>query len=152
MKVCPHCKEEKLLEGFYKRRNGLPTSWCKKCANKRQSEIQDEDERKALRARQREWAKRNPEKIRAKRKRQRERNRLLVLQAYGNKCSCCNEGESIFLTVDHINGREENHPDRNNLYAYLVRESFPKENYRILCFNCNCGRQVNGGVCPHQAG
>jgi hypothetical protein len=32
----------------------------------------------------------------------------------------------------------------------LKRLGWPKEKYRILCANCNHGRALNGGVCPHQ--
>lgn len=24
------------------------------------------------------------------------------------------------------------------------------DRYQLLCFNCNCGRHRNGGVCPHK--
>ncbi len=32
----------------------------------------------------------------------------------------------------------------------LKRRGWPKDGYTILCFNCNMGKAVNGGICPHQ--
>jgi hypothetical protein len=55
----------------------------------------------------------------------------------------------LFLTVDHIEGRNEDDDYKSTrMYAYLVKQGFPK-GYTILCFNCNCGRSRNGGTCPH---
>jgi hypothetical protein len=31
----------------------------------------------------------------------------------------------------------------------IIRENYPPE-YQVLCFNCNCGRALNGGRCPHE--
>lgn len=150
MKRCPKCNLQKSLEEFYRRSNGGPTSWCKLCTRQRDKErVSTPEGREKLRERQRIWAKRNPEKVKARRKRQRLRDRKAIIDAYGKMCECCGEDEPMFLTIDHIDGREPDHPDRTNLYRYLIREGFPKGNYRLLCYNCNCGRQINGGTCPH---
>lgn len=94
------------------------------------------------------------------------RKKLLLetIGAYGGKCSCCGEMNPLFMTIDHINddGAEERRkigdgPSKGNkgragvhFYGYLKSQGFPKDRYRIMCFNCNCGRARNGGVCPHQ--
>ncbi len=73
-----------------------------------------------------------------------------VLDHYGNTCACCGESNEKFLTLDHINGggyEERRH--NGDLWVCLVRRNFP-DGYQILCYNCNCGRQQNGGVCPHK--
>ena len=78
-----------------------------------------------------------------------------VMEAYGGaECACCGEAEMAFLTLDHING--DGKEDRKKLglgvafYANLKKGGFPrKDELQVLCFNCNCGRSVNGGVCPH---
>jgi hypothetical protein len=31
----------------------------------------------------------------------------------------------------------------------LKKRGYPP-GYRVLCFNCNRGRYLNGGVCPHE--
>jgi hypothetical protein len=32
----------------------------------------------------------------------------------------------------------------------IIRNGYPPD-FEILCFNCNCGKAVNGGICPHEA-
>ncbi len=86
------------------------------------------------------------------------RYRIEVLTHYSGgppKCSCCGETEYFFLTFDHIKGGGSKHRKdttgvgSKNLCAWLKRNNFP-EGFRVLCFNCNCGRHRNGGVCPHE--
>jgi hypothetical protein len=79
--------------------------------------------------------------------------RLEVLAAYGDRCECCGETEPMFLQIDHI--EDDGSADRaaglqsTRLYRSLKRRGFPKDRYRLLCANCNLGRYLNGGVCPH---
>lgn len=81
--------------------------------------------------------------------------RDIVIDAYGAKCACCGEVERRFLTVDHVNNdgskRRKMDGKGRRLYRMLVKENFPP-NFQILCFNCNIGRFLNGGVCPHKEG
>lgn len=76
-----------------------------------------------------------------------------VIEKYGGECKCCGEKEILFLTIDHINNdgkleRAENHKSSYGLYLKLRREEI-REDLQILCFNCNLGKSMNGGVCPH---
>jgi len=75
-----------------------------------------------------------------------------VLTAYGGRCECCREDRIGFLTIDHVMGGGKKHRIdlHGKLYRWLKRQKYP-DGYRVLCFNCNCGRAVNGGVCPHAA-
>jgi len=75
------------------------------------------------------------------------------MNIYGGPiCACCGETNLFFLTFDHINGGgrkhilEIGHP---NLGGWLRRNNYP-DGYRVLCANCNSGRAMVGGVCPHQ--
>lgn len=80
-----------------------------------------------------------------------------VLQYYGNNklmCLCCGENTYEFLTIDHINnnGSEERKIVRrtgHNIYRYLRKNNYPS-GYQTLCFNCNSGKQINKGICPHK--
>lgn len=81
-----------------------------------------------------------------------------VLTHYGGgkmACVCCGETIFQFLTIDHMNGREQ-HEKKNRKYRgwmlkqYLRSHGYP-EGYQTLCFNCNSGRALNKGVCPHEA-
>lgn len=77
---------------------------------------------------------------------------------YGDRCSCCEEAEMDFLTLDHVNDdgaehRRETGKQGSNFYRWLVKNNFPDDyELRVLCFNCNNGRRVAGGVCPHKRG
>lgn len=79
-----------------------------------------------------------------------------VYAAYGNKCECCGEDNLAFLTLDHVNndGRKDRFPNGKRrcnvpIYRILKQEGWPKR-VRLLCYNCNCGRHYNNGVCPHK--
>ncbi len=84
------------------------------------------------------------------------RKKREVMDGYGGKCACCGETELAFLTIDHIDGGGCKHRRSLNMgagvqfYRKLLREGCPS-GYQVLCFNCNMGRAVNGGVCPHHA-
>jgi len=85
-------------------------------------------------------------------KRQRREKRLKVFDAYGgSRCNCCGESNLKFLTIDHVNNDGKEH--RKTVKASLIFHWIIKNNYppgfQVLCFNCNLGRQFNGGVCPH---
>lgn len=91
-------------------------------------------------------------------KRSREYHRKLRLEViihYGGnppKCACCGETELDFLTIDHINNDGAKHRKQhghNFLPNWLKKNDFP-EGFRVLCYNCNCGRRINNGVCPHK--
>jgi hypothetical protein len=77
-----------------------------------------------------------------------------LFNIYGKKCVCCGESNLNFLTIDHINGDGAAHRKETSSHTVevAVKEADPSK-YRILCFNCNCGRQYRGvdGQCPHCA-
>jgi hypothetical protein len=76
-----------------------------------------------------------------------------VFRAYGDKCACCGEANWEFLTIDHINGRKAVGHSRNitgeRLWRLLRRQNFPRDEYRLLCINCNFSLGMRG-YCPHQ--
>lgn len=102
------------------------------------------------------WRKLHPEKTFAAQAKRRKNRKELVIKHYGCKCSCpnCPETNPAFLTVDHIDSNGSNHriygkrAGGDALYNLIIKSNFPPE-YRLLCWNCNCGRQYNGGQCPH---
>jgi hypothetical protein len=75
-----------------------------------------------------------------------------VLEAYGSCCVCCGETNPGFLSIDHVNGGGREHRRSVGggvmLYLDIIRRGFPAE-FQIQCFNCNLGRNLNGGICPH---
>lgn len=115
----------------------------------------------------RRWRAENPEKVRAQRDRHKvtqrkvyKERRQQVVDAYGGACSCpqCPESNTAFLTFDHVNGLGPEHRWSNgrairgigliNQLWRLLPERDPQ--IVLLCFNCNSGREINGGICPHQ--
>ena len=91
-------------------------------------------------ARRRMDAKRCNDKLRAQ-----------MLEAYGLRCVCCRLSIGGLLTLDHVieTGARLKNERGLSLYAKLRKLGWPQDNLRLLCWNCNCGRQSNGGQCPH---
>lgn len=77
-----------------------------------------------------------------------------MIAAYGGCCSCCGESETTFLTLEHLNGDGREHRaaagTTDRMLLDLKRRGWPTDKYTVLCFNCNMGKSVNGGICPHQ--
>lgn len=100
------------------------------------------------------WNERNRDRMRANDRRYRLRVRYALLKMYGEVCACCGEANKDFLSVDHINGDGTAHRRNfkgvsNSMYRALLKEK--RDDIQILCFNCNLGRERNGGICPHKA-
>jgi hypothetical protein len=83
------------------------------------------------------------------------KQRMEMLQAYGGPspcCSCCGEGILQFLALDHIDGgggRQREELGGGGFLTWLRRNNYPA-GFRLLCHNCNFGRQLNDGICPHE--
>jgi len=95
-----------------------------------------------------------------KQKLRREEVKRKVFDYYGHACVCCGETEEMFLTLDHENNDGAQHKKligKGNgktvgsfrVYLWIIANNYPS-GFRTLCFNCNCGRQRNGGHCPHE--
>lgn len=106
----------------------------------------------------RNWRNTHKEHYLARDKARREALILEVYNAYGGaQCACCGEAELKFLTLDHINNDGNKHRkeisgktrDSRMVYYWLKRNGFPP-GYQILCYNCNCGKSRNKGICPHK--
>lgn len=86
------------------------------------------------------------------------RVKTLVYDHYGNECACCSESEPMFLSIDHINndGYLETTASGKNrvggrwLCSRIIARGYP-DTYQILCMNCNFGKKINKGICPHKA-
>lgn len=82
-----------------------------------------------------------------------------VYRAYGGyKCKCCGVTERSFLSIDHVENNGY-HMKKNGLhpknpgpfYRWLRKNGYPK-GFQILCMNCQFGKKLNNGICPHQMG
>lgn len=137
MKKCSKCKIEQDESEFYPHKgykDGL-NCWCKGCLSK----YHKSEKAKELRRRNKQAIKRE------------------TIEAYGGECACCGEDELAFLTMDHIYGGDCKHRAKlkisagNQFYYWLRKNKWP-EGFQVLCFNCNCGKAVNRGICPHERG
>lgn len=128
-----------------------------------------EERKEAIRAKSREyyWAHRderlryaredNPAHKAERLRKSRAKLKDTVFEHYGDICACCGETNRKFLTIDHINGGGRGHrrslgPKGGSTLSVLYdikKRGFPAD-IQILCFNCNCGRAQNGGICPHK--
>jgi len=105
------------------------------------------------------WTPETIRKIEAKKRQWKLRKTIALydqlFQVYGDKCICCGESNRLFLTLDHINGNgtAERKAMRNRQYGAIgkaIREP-DRSKYQILCYNCNCGKWRNKGICPHKS-
>jgi hypothetical protein len=76
----------------------------------------------------------------------------------GYVCACCGEDIVEFLTLDHVNNDGRKHREAlggvskgsgKSLYKWIIDHDFPAM-FQILCCNCNYGKKLNKGVCPHR--
>jgi len=87
-----------------------------------------------------------------KQNRQTRRLKAEMITAYGGHCVCCGETDPLMLALDHVNGNGQEDRARHGrgrvLYAYLRRQGWPQDGYRLLCHNCNMSVGFFG-YCPH---
>jgi hypothetical protein len=101
---------------------------------------------------QAEQRRRDPEIVRARGRERSAKLRQEMLDAYGNRCTCCGETHQEFLTLEHVYRDGNVHRKRvgaAHIYQDLKRQKWPKNGFTLLCYNCN---QSLGhyGYCPHQ--
>ena len=95
----------------------------------------------------------NKDKILAYNTSNRNKLKAEVINHYSNGlncCACCKESDIRFLSIDHINnnGAEHRKSMRKSICRWLRRNNYPI-GYQVLCFNCNLGKSINKGICPH---
>lgn len=132
--VCRQCGERPRE----KTKNGYIRPLCCSCHNKQRSP---------------ESIKRNRDKHNEYRKEYRQKVKATVVASYGGKCYCCGETNLDFLTIDHVNNdgaeRKRKTSTEKTIFQHLYKREVDLDVYRVACFNCNCGRVRNNGVCPH---
>lgn len=171
--ACAECRERERLRGQRTRAALAATNVCKQCRKRPRIEDRTQCEACLSRTRSKRYAQqrdfearglcgycgREPKDpaydrcapCRAAKAASQKKLRQDVLDAYGRRCACCGETEERFLTIDHVNN--DGHIERKRyakvkIHARIRRQGYPPT-YQILCWNCNCGRAANGGICPH---
>lgn len=154
LKMCIICKEIKdNYKDFRTYKGILKRNACKQCetAYMKGHIVENYEKQKQI------WLKsyyKNRNHYIKYRREHRKKTRDLVFEKYGNVCQCCGEWRNKFLSLDHINNdgnahRKDIGGGGRFLYHWAVKNGFPKT-LRLLCFNCNMGRHLNGGKCPHE--
>ena len=153
---CIRCKEEKPITEFGKGvqwKDGI-SRYCKECVRKRSKTQYWANPEKARKYSLEKYRK-NKDVLNEKRRLREEKNKATVFNAYGGYiCACCGETERVFLTIDHINGGGTAHRKKvkgggKTTYRWIRKNNYPK-GFQVLCFNCNSGKWLNGGICPHE--
>jgi hypothetical protein len=167
-KRCPKCGFPKSTSEFTKnksKKSGL-ASWCKKCMKLYHDTIPDKLKSYKKKyekthvvqntKRVKEWRAVNPSKMSEYNRRKSLKYKIRALTAYSGdppKCKCCGESNIKFLSIDHLNGcgtkQRKITGSGSNMHVWLYMHQYPP-GFQVLCFNCNLGRNVNGGVCPHK--
>lgn len=162
-KKLTHCKRghEFTMENTYIQvQNGVITRKCEKCRLQRVLEFTNNN-RDYVNKRQRDYMRslgfKTKEKYRKRDKERKTEIKLKVISHYSPslKCVCCGESEWNFLSIDHIHNNGNLHKKQNknlhggaSMYYWLIKHNFPK-GFQVLCMNCNFGKRMNDGICPH---
>lgn len=154
-KVCKVCGERLHMDAF----DGWHGLVCRTCRKRLDGERYQADRERVL-ARNAAWRAEHAQPDSPYRQRQKrlqtQRKKAIraeVLAHYGGRCACCGETEPLFLTIDHMtmNGGEHRRQIKRFDIAYWLWLNDYPDGFQVLCFNCNSGRYLNGGRCPHEA-
>lgn len=161
---CKKCNNVKEITQFpiYDNKSGSRRHACNSCNAKRVEDHHAKNREWRLECARKRYAK-DPTSVWTPKRRKRAnelaqvrlRNlRNAIYLKYGNKCNCCGETNTLFLTLDHVNNdgkhmRKYVHGrSANTIYTWIINNNFP-DIFQLLCFNCNIGKSRNNGVCPH---
>lgn len=160
-RTCKKCSQEKDIEEFplYNAKQGKRRYECNSCQRGRMNSYYEGSKPKRLKgARDRYHANPaavwSPERKERAYKLARERKQKYleqVLAMYGPVCVACGEDTPIFLTIDHIHNdgwekRKENYREAGIAFYLDILRNGKRHDLEILCFNCNYGKNRNGGV------
>jgi hypothetical protein len=140
-KSCSHCHQILSLDLFSKRADSKDKyhSVCKQCDNKRLRDYYKNNLNRRLDINRRnkiQWD---------------QLKHAAILHYGGYHCACCREETPAFLSIDHVEGGGHQHRKsigNGHFYRWLKKNNYPP-GFQILCMNCNFGKRMNGGICPH---
>lgn len=173
VRTCNKCGLEKPLTEYRESKPGYRRRVCNECMDRTAVEWQQqnrdrllgwrksyyEQNRKKQIAQATAWAEANPEGHKGNQRRHYIRFKEAAFAGYGGTiCACCGETEPMFLSIDHVDNNQNEyakltmggHPHNGlRLWKWLHDNAYPP-GFQVLCHNCNQGKRINGGVCPHQ--
>lgn len=160
-RICKKCNEAKDILEFplYNKERGWRRHECEECYRHRHKDMYNANRGHRLKqARERYsydpavgWTSKRKQQAYSAANRRREKYRDIVVSMYGGECAACGETEPLFLTMDHINNdgwqlRKSNYREGGiALYLDVMRHG-KRDDLEVLCYNCNFGKNRNGGV------
>jgi len=154
-KTCARCKEQKPITEFrWAVRGKYRGSYCGDCERAYAREwSKTETGRASRRAKEQRAYVKDPSRRKVAAKKFRDKRNDQIFEIYGRACSCCGEAERVFLTIDHVNNdggiERKFHGGNEQFRNWLVKQARLPQ-YQTLCWNCQWGRRINGGICPHE--
>ena len=171
VRTCKKCGSTKPLTDFRESKPGYRRRVCTECMDRHAVEWQQQNRDRLLKWRKSYyeanrdkqiqqatiWAAANPEGKKRNSQSHYAKLREQAIMAYGGwVCACCGETERIFMTLDHVNNDQTEfakvfgRPHTGLFLVKWLRDNGYPEGFQVLCQNCNQGKRLNGGVCPHQ--
>lgn len=152
-KICAMCKQEFPRSEFARdpRFSNSANAYCKECDRTYQREWRRKNKDR-VNARIRERYQKDKTAMREPTQRYKVKLREECIAAYGGKCACCGESALEFLCIDHVNGGGNAHRKTlagKSIHLWLKERGYPKDDFRVLCQNCNMA-YAHYGYCPHQ--
>jgi hypothetical protein len=151
---CTDCGKRKPLDQFYARswrpKSGETRLYtqCKACYKKRTHAYYFSPKHEEIKRKGNEYATQHRALVKD-----------TVFARYGGyRCACCGETERSFLTLDHISNDGAEFRKKvlgsqtaagYRTYRWLWSHGFP-DGFQVLCANCQHGKRMNNGICPHQ--
>ncbi len=150
LRIDNEARREKMEDPEYReKRNAVARKWYEKDPSTKQKNNKNWYDTMPYEQKE-EYLKRTSDTGRESRK----NNRMLCIEHYGEKCMCecgCDQSIPSLLTLAHPNndGARDREEHGNHLYDVLVRNNFEHPySISLECWNCNCGKRMNGGICP----
>ena len=145
MSNCRICNIELNENNWFPSLKKRGSAICKKCNNNKMQIWRENNRRRANAMALKHYYK-NPKKHHAAVHKARVKLRLDMIKDYGGKCVDCGIIDVDVLDIDHVNNNGAEHRRKNlygyNLYRYLKKLGFPKDEYQLLCRNCNWKKEI----------
>lgn len=145
MKNCRVCNTELTVENWATSLMKKNSKICKSChlENGRKWRNENPDKANAL---ARKHYHISPRKHMDSCNKSRVKVRIDMIIEYGGKCSSCGIDDFEVLDIDHIKNNGASHRRNGlfgyNLYRFLKKHRWPKDDYQLLCKNCNWKKEL----------
>ena len=149
MEVCKYCNMILSDDNWYKSLKRKRERICKECHKAKTSQWKHKNPEMAKqisRRANRVLKEKQPEYNKNWMKQNRAIQRIEMITAYGGKCNHCGISDPIILDIDHINndGAKQRRDGIQSwrLVRFLKKNGWPKEEYQLLCKNCNWKKEM----------